>query len=207
MGFGESEARPPSVLDGGSADTETHGAREGAETSVRNVQAEPDSGAGDDQVSQDTAKQVHDAFKRIMESAAGDERIGKRLALADICLQVHFTDAEDLSLTLLLDRDPIEVCDGAEGDPDVELWASAADVLRFWVGDYHLAMGIVRGEIEYRGPVRKLLRVIPIVRRLTHQFSEMVREEGIAEELIEREGIEVGSGPEEIDRDQLKTKA
>lgn len=129
----------------------------------------------------DEARAVFDAFHRIMQRAATDGEIGERLAFAQVVTHVHLRDApEDLTMTLLFDRAPVEVADRAVGHPDVELWIDTNDVVRFWTGDMHLAMGIMHGEVEFKGPVRKLLRIVPIVRRLFTEFRAMAVNEQLA---------------------------
>lgn len=126
------------------------------------------------------AEEVFNAFLEIMEQAARDEHVGHRLAFADTVVHIHFSDSpSELVLTLFLDRAPVETRAGAHGTPEITIEATTNDVFRFWTGDLHLAMGIARGEVQYTGPVRKLLRVIPIARRLVGDFQKMTAEMNI----------------------------
>lgn len=123
--------------------------------------------------SQQEAEAIFDSFREIMEVGSRDPVFGHRLALAQTVAHVHISDADDLTLSLLLDREPIEAVEGAVGDPEVELFIKSRDVDRFWNGEMHLAMAIAEGEVQYRGPVRKLLRIVPIALRLTPKYVEM----------------------------------
>lgn len=127
-----------------------------------------------------SSREVFDAFKEIMDLAAADEVIGQRLALAGTTVQVHFEDDPELVMTMLLDRVPIETIGRAVGHPEVHLYIHSRDVFRFWTGDYHLAMGIAKGEVTYRGPVRKMLRVVPIARRLAGRFRQLAEQRDVA---------------------------
>jgi hypothetical protein len=40
----------------------------------------------------------------------------------------------------------------------------SVDLARLYSPDFHLAMAITRGRVGYSGPVRKFLRVTPVVR-------------------------------------------
>jgi phospholipid/cholesterol/gamma-HCH transport system ATP-binding protein len=104
---------------------------------------------------------------RILDAAAADEFIGRRLAYAGATMEVHFVDTDpELSFTVLADREPIEMVRGSVGDADIHLYATMALGVRFFAGDLHLAMAIARGDVTYTGPVRKMLRIIPIFRRI-----------------------------------------
>jgi hypothetical protein len=46
----------------------------------------------------------------------------------------------------------------------VEISIVSVDLARLYSPDFHLSMAILRGRVGYRGPVRKFLRVTPVVR-------------------------------------------
>ncbi len=94
--------------------------------------------------------------------AATDPRLGERMGLAQTTVHIHFDDSH--GITLLLDRQPIGVEDRIVGSAEVELWGSADVWMEFVRREKQLAMAIVDGEVTYRGPVRKFLRVVPILR-------------------------------------------
>ena len=110
---------------------------------------------------------LFDGLTRAAQAAAADDYIGRRLALAQTTLHVHMTDTEPERVhSFLLDREPVEILPGAHGQAEVHLYGSIVDVLRFYAGVLHLGAAIMRGDVTYTGPVRKVLRVIPIMRRL-----------------------------------------
>lgn len=126
------------------------------------------------------AEAVFDSFHQIMSQAAAHSEIGERLAFADIVAHIHLRDSpQNLVMTLFFDRKPIEIADHAVGTADVDLLIDTNDVLRFWTGDMHLAIAILNGEVDYRGPVRKLLRIVPIARRLVADFQKLAATEGL----------------------------
>lgn len=103
--------------------------------------------------------------------AAHDEVLSERMSFADTVVQMHFTDlAEPNSCTVRLDRTPIEAEIGAVGQAEIEMFAPTPVWLSLFVGDAggtgdgeQLAMSIVHGDVTYTGPVRKFLRVVPIL--------------------------------------------
>ena len=107
-----------------------------------------------------------DALERFcsaMEAAADDPRLSRTLARANTTVRIELMDDPDLAATLLLDRTPIEVVDG-DTRGDVELSIASVDLDRLRSPDFHLAMAIARGRVQYTGSVRKFLRVTPVVR-------------------------------------------
>jgi len=108
-------------------------------------------------------EQALERFCTAMEAAADDPRLSHRLARADTTVHVVVADEPDLAVTLLLDREQIEVVDGST-DGEVELSIASVDLDRLRSPDFHLSMAIARGRVQYQGDVRKFLRVTPVVR-------------------------------------------
>jgi hypothetical protein len=104
-----------------------------------------------------------DRFCTAMQTAARDERMSTVLSRANTTVRIVLADDPELSVGLLLDRQPIEVTDGREA-AEVEMSIVSVDLARLYSPDFHLSMAIQRGRVGYRGFVRKFLRVTPIVR-------------------------------------------
>jgi hypothetical protein len=84
---------------------------------------------------------------------------------------------------MLLDRNPVELVEGSYPDAEVKLYMTADDLAAFWSGQLHAAIAITDGRIGYRGPVRKVLRVLPIVRRQSARFADELQQRSGAGEL------------------------
>lgn len=88
-----------------------------------------------------------------------------RLGSAGTSVTFRVLPAEELSVTLLLDRRPPAVVDGSEpAEITIELDADQAH--RFSRGELVLPNCILRGEVACRGPVRRYLAFDPILRAL-----------------------------------------
>jgi hypothetical protein len=110
------------------------------------------------------AELVVEAAEKFYTSA--EPRIAARLALADTSIAYHITDAEPLGFSLFFDREPIEFEARPLDNCEAHLYLTAMQILDVFRGRSHLTMGIARKEIQYRGPVRKYLTVIPCHRRM-----------------------------------------
>jgi hypothetical protein len=92
--------------------------------------------------------------------------VADRLAEAGIVVRIDLHDAPGTSLTLLFDRTPPAAIVGTPPDwPSVRLWITLDDLEAIFREGTYLPMKIVSGEVRFEGTVRKLLRVMPILRR------------------------------------------
>ncbi len=103
-----------------------------------------------------------------MERAAAQPDVASALVLSGTVTRVVVQEdpSASLTLTLMLEREPIEVLDGNAGEAESEIMISADDLVAFCRGELQLAMAIARGRVSYRGRVRKFLRASPILRRV-----------------------------------------
>lgn len=149
---------------------------------------EPRGREGQREIPYEEAKEIYANQARVGQEIAKEEQLAKRLALADVTFSVHCTDHPDLCTTFLFDRNPVEVYEGEQDGIEVHFYSSAQEVLEFWSGEMHLAMRIANGYVGYEGPVRKVLRVVPILRRFVERYREMAG--------VESEGTPSKSGYE-----------
>jgi hypothetical protein len=125
---------------------------------------------------QETERMLED-FALTIESGVREHGLSDRLKLADTTINITLADEPDLSVTILLDRSPIEVVDGVV-DAEARMWIASVDLTRIWSPDFYLAMAITKGRLRVEGPVRKFLRIVPVLRVLSetyHQISESPR--------------------------------
>jgi len=114
-----------------------------------------------------------EALRAIIESAEADPVLAERLTQRSTSVAVHL-GPDPLVVTVRFDRRPIVVNDGADEDAEVHLYGEPRHVLMTMSGERQLAMLIARGEVAYTGPVRKVLRLMPILRYETRSFIERV---------------------------------
>lgn len=97
--------------------------------------------------------------------AGHDDELSERMSFADTVVHLHFTDlpAGKNVCTVWLDRNPICGEVGAVGSAEIELYAPSKIYGGLFAGKEALPIAIVRGDVEYKGPVRKFLRVVPIL--------------------------------------------
>lgn len=109
-------------------------------------------------------QQMADVTARFFNQAAGDPKLGDRLALASTTIQFHYAD--DIGVTLDMTKAPIHAEPRIIGDAEVHLYGSPELWMEIIRREKHAAMCITRGELAYEGPVRKWLRIVPILRSM-----------------------------------------
>jgi hypothetical protein len=93
-----------------------------------------------------------------------------RLQKSGIILKISYTDP-DAVLTIdfpggNVHEAPVSL------KPNVEMFMSADNANRFWLGQLNLSTAMAKGQVRTKGPVCKILKLVPIARDLFASCGE-----------------------------------
>jgi hypothetical protein len=72
-------------------------------------------------------------------------------------------------------------------DPEVTLSMTGDLAHEFWSGRVNLGAALARRQIQATGPVIKVLRLVPAVEPLYHQYPALLKAKGLAHLILEQE--------------------
>jgi hypothetical protein len=116
----------------------------------------------------------------VFRAANDHPESGPKLRASGIFLKVFYTDpATEMNVVM---REPaIEVTLGeTEEKPDITLMMKADTGDKFWRGEYNLAVGLAKGEVKAKGPVNKILKLVPLTKPLFPIYRDLVAEKDAA---------------------------
>jgi putative sterol carrier protein len=109
-----------------------------------------------------------------------DTPTGPKLAAADIDLQIYYTEP-DAKILIKMHGENIELLEESENeDADVKLYMPADTGDKYWRGEYNLAVGLAKGHVKAKGPVNKILKLVPLTRPIFPMYREMVADKDAA---------------------------
>lgn len=120
----------------------------------------------------------------IFERAFEDAEVGPKLKKADLGLRVDYQDPDSTLFVDMGDGDVLTGSEAASKDWDVALGMKADDGHEFWLGNLNFTVAMTKGQIRTKGPVKELLKLLPLARPLFAQYEELLREDG-REDLLE----------------------
>lgn len=127
---------------------------------------------------QDVYKYVGGVF----EQGVSDPVTGPKFAESGVVLRVHYTDPESV-VTVDFPNSKVYNGVGVGPDPNVELFMSADNGNKFWLGQLNLTIGMAKGYVRAKGPVPKILKLIPAAKSLFGPYREMLEKDGRADLL------------------------
>jgi phospholipid/cholesterol/gamma-HCH transport system ATP-binding protein len=126
----------------------------------------PLTGASPDEqprVQTDSDRELELVVDRLSRAVQSDPDLAGRLALAGTSVELGSRDSTEFAMSAWLTPERVEFGFGPRTGAEVDLSLGPADLSRFCLGQLSLPVAILAGQVEFRGPVRKFLRVAPIV--------------------------------------------
>ncbi|MFN6552259.1 SCP2 sterol-binding domain-containing protein [Mycolicibacterium septicum] len=108
-------------------------------------------------------------FQRAMEQDA----LADKLAISGVILRIHYTDP-NAKITVDMPNKVVETGPDSSATPNVELFMTADTGNRFWLGKVNLTMAMARGTVRAKGPVPKLIKLIPQAKNLFPEYRSML---------------------------------
>jgi putative sterol carrier protein len=141
------------------------------------------------------AEDVYRFIGELMKELAADEQLGPLFRRANTIVQYETHDPEALITVKLVDGEESRVdCGETALEPEVTMWMHADIAPRFWLGQVSPTIALARGQMKAKGPVAKILKLVPVVKPAFPRYVQMIEEAG-RDDLLEpvRKEAEAGA--------------
>jgi putative sterol carrier protein len=131
------------------------------------------------------AQAVYDTIGKLFAELAEDEELAPKFRKANTILQYDYREP-DSKITLRLQEDqPGDVDFGeTEMDPEVVMSMEADTAHRFWLGKVNVTVALARGQIKAKGPVAKILKLVPLTKPVFPRYKAQLEADG-HEDLVD----------------------
>ena len=128
------------------------------------------------------AQEVYDTIGKLFVDLADDNELGPKFRKADTIVRYEFRDPES-QITLRLQPDQRGDVDFGDSDmePDVVMSMEADTAHRFWLGQVNVTVAMARGQIKAKGPVAKILKLVPMTKPVFPRYRKQLEEQGRSE--------------------------
>ena len=123
--------------------------------------------------------EVYQYIGGLFEALRDDPDLWPQLAAADTVVQYRYRSPESqITVEMRPDRAGLIDYGPTALDPQVVMTMDADVAHRFWLGQVNVTVALARGQIRARGPVAKLLRLVPLVRPAFPRYRRLLEDEG-----------------------------
>ena len=111
------------------------------------------------------AEEVYAFIGRLFQELADDDELAPKFQKANTIVQYQYREPESQITVKLLEGE-----DGAGGsagrptmEPEVVMTMEADTAHKFWLGKVNVTVALARGQMKAKGPVAKILKLVPLI--------------------------------------------
>jgi SCP-2 sterol transfer family protein len=122
---------------------------------------------------------VYQFIGRLLQELATDPELAPKFQRADTTVRFKMRDP-DSQITVDMRPDTEMRVDLGPSDlePEVEMDMAADTAHGFWLGKVNVTVALARGDIKAKGPVAKVLRLVPLVEPTFPRYEQLLRDAG-----------------------------
>ena len=125
------------------------------------------------------ADEVYAYIGRLFEELAQDEELAPRFRKANTIVQYQYRNPESQITVSLREGEDGRVDFGDTAmEPEVVMTMDADTAHRFWLGEVNVTVAMARGQMKAKGPVAKILKLVPLVKPVFPRYRKMLEEAG-----------------------------
>jgi len=130
-------------------------------------------------------QEVYDTLGKLFVDMVDDDELFGKFRKSNTIVQYRFHDP-DSQITVRMKEDDEPKVDLGTTDlqPEVTMTMDADTAHRFWLGQVNVTVALARGQIKAKGPVAKVLRLVPLARPVFPRYEAQLKEQG-REDLVE----------------------
>jgi putative sterol carrier protein len=126
-----------------------------------------------------TADEVYATLGRLFVEIASDEELAPKFRKANTIVRYEYSDPESAITVRLQEGQPGDVDLGeSEMEPEVTMTMAADTAHKFWLGQVNVTVALARGEIKAKGPVAKILKLVPLAKPVFPRYKAQLEEQG-----------------------------
>jgi hypothetical protein len=125
------------------------------------------------------ADEVYATIGKLFQDLADDEELAPKFRKANTIVRYEFWNPDSAITTRLQEGQPGNVDFGeSEMEPDVTMSMDADTAHRFWLGQVNVTVALARGQIKAKGPVAKILKLVPLTKPVFPRYVALLEVQG-----------------------------
>jgi putative sterol carrier protein len=131
------------------------------------------------------ADEVYATIGRLFEELAKDEELAPKFRRANTIVQYRYRNPESQITVKAIEGEDEQVdCGETTMEPEIVMTMEADTAHRFWLGKVNVTVALARGQMKAKGPVAKILKLVPLVKPVFPRYRAQLEESG-RQDLLE----------------------
>ena len=131
------------------------------------------------------ADEVYSFIGKLFQDLAEDDDLGPKFRKADTIVQYQYRNPESQITVRMKETEEPKVDLGpTDMEPEVVMTMDADTAHKFWLGKVNVTVALARGQMKAKGPVAKILKLVPLVKPVFPKYRQQLAESG-REDLVD----------------------
>jgi hypothetical protein len=122
---------------------------------------------------------VYAHLGRLFEEMVADPELGPQFQRADTIVQYRYREPDStITVDIREGVEPRTHLGATDLEPEVVMSMDADTAHRFFLGQVNVTVALARGQIKAKGPVAKILKLVPLVKPVFPRYKAQLEAEG-----------------------------
>jgi hypothetical protein len=124
-------------------------------------------------------QEVYQYIGKLFEDLTNDDELTPKFQKANTIVQYQYRNPESQITVKMKEGEDSEVDLGpTEMEPEVVMTMEADTAHLFWLGKVNVTVALARGQMKAKGPVAKILKLVPLVKPVFPRYKAQLEAEG-----------------------------
>lgn len=126
--------------------------------------------------------QLYELLGGLFNQLMSDPAIAEKGAESGLVIHFAYTDPDSEIWLDAHEKDPAKIgiiCGPSDLVAEVEMSMKADVAHQFWLGNVNLMVALTRRQIVAKGPIPKIMKLLPIIKPAYAMYENLLREKGL----------------------------
>ena len=125
------------------------------------------------------ADEVYQFIGQLFKDLADDEELAPKFRKANTIVQYQYRNPDSMITVELVEGSEGRVdCGETDMEPEVVMSMETDTAHKFWLGKVNVTVALARGQMKAKGPVAKILKLVPLVKPVFPRYRKMLEDSG-----------------------------
>jgi putative sterol carrier protein len=124
-------------------------------------------------------QEVYQYLGKLFEDLIDDKELLAQFQRANTIVQYQYRNPESVITVKMMEGEDGQVDLGeTQLEPEVVMTMEADTAHRFWLGKVNVTVALARGQMKAKGPVAKILKLVPLVKPVFPRYRAQLEQAG-----------------------------
>jgi hypothetical protein len=125
------------------------------------------------------ADEVYETIGKLFVEIANDDELAPKFRKANTIVRYEYANPDSVITVRLQEGQPGDVDFGdSDMEPEVTMSMDADTAHKFWLGEVNVTVALARGQIKAKGPVAKILKLVPLTKPIFPRYKAQLEQQG-----------------------------